>query len=425
MWLAFGAIAVGGGVIIAVMIWSMGIGPTLIGLIVSLIPVPIIGLGLIWLDRFDPASWRYLGFAFGWGACVATSVSLGVNTLGAWLIQRVDGPLWVVAVVVAPVIEETTKGLAPLLIFWFRRRELSSATDAIVFAGLAALGFAMTENVLYLGGVYLAGSEFLGPAGGTLWLVMLFGARIVLSGFAHPMFTVMTALGLVIAVRSASSAVRQVAPVVGLTVAMLLHAGWNGMATASAQDPRILGYGYLIGALPILAVLIGLVLWLRTEPGRIVARVLPEYVQMGWFSPPEIVALATPRRRLWARRWAYRVAGPEGKRMMRIYQIAATRLALLRDRMMRGVIGLPHHEYEAEERWLLHVIDRHRAVFTGRDMTVPPARWDGTGYLIQFPDGARHRLPAPPTPVVPVPVPLVALAPPRLPFHSPLAPYYR
>ncbi|MBX6722608.1 MAG: PrsW family intramembrane metalloprotease, partial [Dactylosporangium sp.] len=51
-------------------------------------------------------------------------------------------------------------------------------------------------------------------------------------------------------------------------------------------------------------------------------------------------------------------------------------------------------------------------VFTGRDPQVPRARWDGREYRVTFPDGVQRSVPAPPEPVVPIPVPL---APPGTP----------
>ena len=55
------------------------------------------------------------------------------------------------AVWLAPVTEETLKGLGVLLIYLFRRREFDGIIDGIVYAGLIGAGFAFSENILYLG----------------------------------------------------------------------------------------------------------------------------------------------------------------------------------------------------------------------------------------------------------------------------------
>ena len=55
------------------------------------------------------------------------------------------------AAVVAPITEEGAKGLFILLLLWFRRRVIDGVLDGIVYAGLVGVGFAFTENILYLG----------------------------------------------------------------------------------------------------------------------------------------------------------------------------------------------------------------------------------------------------------------------------------
>jgi hypothetical protein len=109
---------------------------------------------------------------------------------------------------------------------------------------------------------------------------------------------------------------------------------------------------------------------------------------------------------------------------MRAYQFDATRLALLRDGMRRGV-GLAPGEVEqtlTEERQLLSAIAAYRNVFAGRDPYAPRAVWDGDNYQVTFPDGVVRTLDAPEQPVVPVPLaPVGPGAPP--PSYAPPAGY--
>ena len=67
-------------------------------------------------------------------------------------------PPSVEAVYLAPVVEESVRGLAILLILWFQRRELDGVVDGLVYAGLAGAGFA-TENILYLGRAWPPGAR--------------------------------------------------------------------------------------------------------------------------------------------------------------------------------------------------------------------------------------------------------------------------
>jgi len=403
--LAIILVPIGAMVIFGVLIFlsEFGFGLFTASALIALLPVPFLVFWFIWLDRFDPAWWEYQVFAFGWGACVATSVSLGVNMFGAWLFGVADIPEVWVAVWVAPVIEEITKGLAPLLLFLLWRREIVGLADAVMYAGLSATGFAMTENILYLGRVYVSGEELQGPLGAVVGVATLIVVRLGMTGFIHPLFTSMTGIGIGMAAATGSVLRRFLYPLIGLALAMALHGVWNFTAILAQQnqDASFLGYLYFVVTLPILFGFVVLIIWARGAPGRAVRRVLPDYVRAGWLSPPELGMLVTLRRRLWARRWAKEVAGREGAWAMRVYQIACTRLALLREGRLRGV---GDWESTDREHQLLEEIAICRQTFTGRDSTVPAAWWDGQRYLLTYPDGRQHAV-APQQPfAMPVPV---------------------
>ncbi|MGX7669569.1 PrsW family intramembrane metalloprotease [Plantactinospora sp. DSM 117369] len=403
------------------MAWELvspaGVTPPLIGLAAAALPVPVLVACFLWLDRYDPEPVKYLAFCLGWGAAVSTFAALRTNTFAA---DTLELPLPVVGVLVAPFIEELTKALGPLLLLLYQRRKWSGITDGIVYCGLSAVGFAMVENILYFGlHGYAEGVDQYGPATGAQNVFGIFILRVLISGFAHPLFTSMTGIGLGIAVRSASRPIRILAPLAGLLLAMMLHGAWNLAATLTqlTGEPLILLYSYLGLMVPIFLGVVGLAVWVRSWEGRLTQRRLPDYVSTGWLTPPELAALGTLGRRHAARRWARRIAGDEGVKAMRAFQISATRLALLRDGLVRGLERRPERLAGrlAEERRLLDAIQAARKVFVGRDPQAPAGIWDGSRYHLSFPDGSRRSLPAPAEPVVPIPVVLVA--PPR-----PLAP---
>jgi len=395
---------------------SLGLTALIIGLVAAILPVPVLVACFLWLDRYEPEPVKYLAFCFAWGAFVATSASLLVNSWSADQLERLGYTDALVAVLVAPFIEELTKTLGPIVLLVTRRREWSGITDGIVYCGLSAIGFAMVENILYLGGHgYAAGADQYGPATGAQNVFAIFIVRILFTGFAHPLFTSMAGVGLGVAARSADRWVRWLAPLAGLLLAMMLHGAWNLMPTLvqATGQTLILLYGYIGLMVPIFFAAMGVAVWLRGWEGRLAERILPDYVRSGWLTPPEVASLGSLGRRHSARRWARRVAGEDGLRAMCGYQAAATQLALLRDGLLRGLETKPEDlaRVATEERRLLAEISGHRQVFVGRDPQVPPAVWDGDRYRIAFPDGAAREVPAPDEPVVPIPVVLTAHPP--------------
>jgi RsiW-degrading membrane proteinase PrsW (M82 family) len=407
--LIIGVIVIAGVVMLFILGYDIGPTALAVGLGAAILPVPILVACFVWLDRYEPEPALYLAIAFLWGATVATLAALGVNTYASNVFASAGLSDNLVAVLVAPVVEETMKALGPLLILLLWRREFSGITDGLVYCGLSATGFAMVENILYLGGHgYASGAEQYGPATAAQNVIVIFILRIMLTGFAHPLFTSMSGIGLGIAARSADRRVRWLAPIAGLLVAMMLHGSWNLMATVVGLtgETLVFLYGYIAVMVPIFLAVLGLAVWLRSWEGRLTERMLPVYVRAGWLSPPEVAALATLGRRYSARRWARRLAGDAGAKAMREYQYAGTRLALLRDRIQRGLDRTPMDAAQsaAEERQLLDTIVGCRQVFTRRDPQVPPALWDGVRYHVTFPDGVRRVLDEPPEPVVPIPV---------------------
>jgi PrsW family intramembrane metalloprotease len=122
----------------------------------------------------------------------------------------------------APFVEESLKGMAVLLVFWFFHREFDSVLDGIVYAGIAALGFAATENVLYIWRGY--------DASGWDGLFQLVLIRVILVGWQHPFYTAFTGIGLATARMNRSWLVKFIAPVSGLSLAMFTHSFHNTLA---------------------------------------------------------------------------------------------------------------------------------------------------------------------------------------------------
>jgi len=192
--------------------WNIGPVALGVGIAGALLPVPVLVGCFLWLDRYDPSPLWIIIVSFLWGAGVATSGALVVNTQATHLFEEWGVAEDLVAVLVAPFIEELLKAAFPLLLFAFYRKAFTGIIDGIVYCGLSATGFAMVENILYLGGHGFAGESEKGYAAGAFAVTAIFILRVPLTGFAHPLFTSLTGIGLGIAARSPSRTVRVVAP---------------------------------------------------------------------------------------------------------------------------------------------------------------------------------------------------------------------
>ncbi len=289
-WVRYGALstllALSGLVILALVREQTGTEGFLVGLGLAVLPVPLLIAAFRWLDRVEPGPWRNLLFAFAWGACAAALIAIIANSFATrWIATATADPSsadTLGATVIAPVVEESAKAAAVLLVFLFRRREFTGIVDGVVIAGVTATGFAFTENILYLGTAF-GTDQLTGDSGIASVTAATFFVRIVMSPFAHPLFTVLTGIGFGI---SALCARRQhvwrvLLPLSGLLLAMGMHAIWNGSSTFGE-------YGffavYATLMVPAFGLLTWLVIWTRQRELRTVREELPAYGVAGWLS---------------------------------------------------------------------------------------------------------------------------------------------
>jgi RsiW-degrading membrane proteinase PrsW (M82 family) len=312
---------------------------------------------LLWLDRYEAEPARYLVFAFLWGALVAVVGAFILNTLGLRLLvdSQWTDPFETGAVYLAPVTEETLKGLGILLIYLLRRREFDGIIDGIVYGGIIGAGFAFSENILYLGRAY----DLYGDEG----LTGTFIVRGLMGPFGHPLFTALTGVGIGIAVTSRRPLVRVLAVLGGWFCAMLLHGLWN-FSTLAGLDGFV--QAYLTYQVPLFLAFIGFLVWLRRREGRLIGLYLSPYADAGWLTHGEVAMLSSLAQRRAARAWARRVGGRPAKRSMQAFQDSASDLALLRSRLVHGTA-----ESDASQRELvlLESITAHRRDFVGSPVT--------------------------------------------------------
>lgn len=203
----------------------------LLALLLSFVPA-FLGAALVyWIDRYEAEPKLLLGLVFWWGAIVAAAGALVSQLIleGAFHLATGSESAADLAgtTLFAPLTEESLKGAAVLVVFLAFRREFDSVLDGLVYAGIVALGFAATENTLYLiGEASESGIE--GMLG--LWVV-----RVVMGIWDHPFYTSFIGMGLAAARLSRQPLVRWLAPPAGWACAVIAHAIHNGLATAAAS----------------------------------------------------------------------------------------------------------------------------------------------------------------------------------------------
>jgi hypothetical protein len=233
---------------------------------------------------------------------------------------------------VAPLSEEATKGLFLVLLLIWKRQEFDGLLDGIVYAGVVGIGFAFTENILYLTAAY-NGTDGAGP-GGLAGVGVLFVVRCLASPFAHPLFTAFIGIGLGLAVSTRSTVVRVLAPIGGYLLAVGLHAAWNGSTLIADGAGFVIGYVVLM--VPTFLAMIALAIWTRSREPIILGRALEDAARRGLMPVQDIgyvVDLAARRR---ARHFARAHGGRAGADAMLDYQQAAIELGYLHHRVLRG-----------------------------------------------------------------------------------------
>ena len=190
----------------------------------------VLPLLILWyLDRRERETPWLFGAAFLWGAVIATALALPFNSafsaaVDAWVVQnpvvsQTLGPeaaKMISAPISAPIVEELTKALGVVLLFWLLRAEFDNMRDGFVYGTLVGLGFTWFEAPLYVTQGY---AEF----GVAPWGMQL-GWRFALFGFGgHAMFTGIFGAFLGFAMQTRRRWLKLLAPLLGLLLAIAAH----------------------------------------------------------------------------------------------------------------------------------------------------------------------------------------------------------
>lgn len=187
------------------------------------LPAILLALFFWWMDRFERESLLLIVAAFLWGAFGAGLLSEFWNTFFHFALDYIEKSRannQLSAVVIAPFVEEFTKGCFILVVL--RLRHIDNMTDGILIGIAVGLGFAAAENVFYALEVILPSSGEL-----AMWNNLWF--REIHTTLLHASATAVWGLFIGYS-RFLKGAQKLFAFVNGLILAMVTHSFWNFMA---------------------------------------------------------------------------------------------------------------------------------------------------------------------------------------------------
>jgi RsiW-degrading membrane proteinase PrsW (M82 family) len=316
----------------------------LLGLLTATIPVPLYIALVLWIDRYEAEPLWMLATAFFWGALIATFFAFLLNTgtgVGVAALAGKEAGEAFSAVISAPIVEETGKALILFIFFFWKKDEFDGVVDGIVYASMSALGFAMTENILYYGRAALGG-------GGSL--TGIFIIRGFFAPFSHPLFTSLTGIGLGLARQSTNTAVKILTPVVGLLMAIFMHTIWNGSAVLGGGPLFLLTY--ILVMVPAFIIMLVVIAFALRREGQVVREYLVVDLQRGFLTQEEYKQLGSILGRMGSSFSSFSQAGVKGWRARMRFNQLASELAFHRSRVARGVYSADHDVLEVEAAYL-------------------------------------------------------------------------
>jgi protease PrsW len=195
-----------------------------------------------WMDRYEREPFWLVTLNFFWGATGAIvfgiigSIIMGLgvsefiyqfaNDSDAGTLNNLAG-----AVIVAPVVEESTKGIFLLMMAF--SRQFDGPVDGAVYGGAVGLGFGMTENFLY----------FMSFPQDYVGLFVLILIRTLFSAVLHCCTQAVFGAAIGYAKFKGIFAKLTIIPL-GLGIAIFMHFMWN--LTVSFNSTALIGFAFMI-----------------------------------------------------------------------------------------------------------------------------------------------------------------------------------
>lgn len=330
----------------------------LLGLLTATIPVPLYIVLVLWIDRYEAEPLWMLATAFFWGALIATFFAFLLNTSMQVIVQALSNATAgeaFAAVVSAPIVEETGKAFILFVFFFAKKDEFDGVIDGVVYASMAALGFAMSENILYYGKA--------AASGGGQALTAIFILRGFFAPFSHPLFTSLTGIGLGLARQSNNLAIKTIAPIIGLLAAIFMHSLWNASAVFGGGPVFILTY--ILVMVPAFFVMLIVISFALRREGRVVREFLVVDLERGFLTQEEYQQLGSITGRMGSSFNALSSTGYKAWRARMRFNQLASELAFHRSRASRGVYSADQDVRELETAYL-YALQGLMSEFRGR-----------------------------------------------------------
>jgi protease PrsW len=361
-------------VALVIVVAQRGPAPGLVGLCLAVLPIPLLVVLILYLDRLEPEPRALLAAMFGAGAGMAVITALLGRALHTGAITPPElGPhagrvvaITVGAAIGGALVAETLSGAVLLALLASRRTEIDGAHDGVVYASMTGLGFALVANLYAYSQAWNAGASA---------LVEEFTRRGIFGPLFQALFTSMIGLGIAYAASRRSGG--YLAIIAGWIAAVALDALWNHSVAAG-------GTSLLVTYVILIAALIGVIVVVVIDRQRVVAMIT---MFLPGFEDPEVVMvtdvrmLASLRMRRLGRQWARLNLGLDGKRAMAQYQLAATELAMACN---RNSFGRTTTEAYAKHRDDSLDLMRAAAAIVRRQEQLYPPPWLGPDDLSVF-----------------------------------------
>jgi RsiW-degrading membrane proteinase PrsW (M82 family) len=384
---------------LAIVVAQRGPAPTLLGLLLALLPIPLLIALVLYLDRLEPEPRALLAAIFGAGAGVAVVTALlgrALNT-GAITTPELDPHASVHAMVSVgasiggALVSETLIGLVLLALLASRRTEIDGVEDGVVYGSMVGLGFALVANVYGYALAWHAGAGTIADQ---------FARRGVFGPVFEALFASFIGLGVAYAAARPAASTRYLPIVAGWVAAVAGDALWNH---SNGQGGTGLGVIYLVLIVALFALVIAVLADRRRVIGMITS-FLPDFEDPEVVTQPDIHMLANLRLRRLGRQWARLQLGIAGKQAMAQYQLAATELAAACHRRSLG--QTTEDVFVSHRDDSLDIMRTTAAMVRGQEQLSPPP-WIAPGspsvFVSYYSDPPYSNPPPPPRPRWPPP----------------------